>query len=535
MADLSILSAEEREILEAFRRKKGESSASKTQSPSKSIIVISQKEDEVEASSSEKSQMNPIEAVVVEDLSSPISSHQKGVEQPQSVAQRVKRKSANAPSIKMQDLEEAEEPKSKKGKLDKGRKSATKAAVTEKEEARNFGERNVVAPIIVNDDFWTVELDPQEEELYGSHITSFHRMLELQGWEKLLTEPFEVCDDVVREFYQSMSFVPAEEDCPANVSIISWRGNNLMLSPPIIGTTLSVPAKEGFDVLVRKKTWPKGKGYKSRAEVMQKIFDGKNPKQPQAKLLTMDKKLLHLFIIRNVVPRKEHRDQVTIGDAILMEKIISGSLVNLPAIILSHMQYCQAHETHGLPYPHLVKKFLSQLQLYPANVKEVPCTKFLTMVTVRKVLVDEEEKPKVEAPPSDVPTAISVPSPEPSIALLSMLERIEQAIIEAGRNQVNAIVEAGKAQLNAIKAEALFNAEAHADTHKLVHDLWECETNFIKQLEVMIRERFIFSKEARKATKGSVPSGEKGNEKAVDVSAMAPEAKDDAEKIDATP
>ena len=106
----------------------------------------------------------------------------------------------------MQDLEEEEEPKSKKGKLDKGRKPATRAAVTEKEEARNFEERNVVAPIIVNDDFWMVELDPQEEELYGSHISSFHQMLESQGWDKLLTESFETCDDVVREFYQSMTF-----------------------------------------------------------------------------------------------------------------------------------------------------------------------------------------------------------------------------------------------------------------------------------------------------------------------------------------
>ena len=160
------------------------------------------------------------------------------------MAQRVKRKSANAPSIKMQDLEEEEEPRSKRSKLDKGRKPATRATATEKEEARNFAERNVVAPIIANDDFWTVELDPQEEELYGSHIGSFHRMLELQGWEKLLTESFEVCDDVVREFYQSMSFVPAEEDCPANASIISWRGNNLMFSPPIIGTTLSIQQRK---------------------------------------------------------------------------------------------------------------------------------------------------------------------------------------------------------------------------------------------------------------------------------------------------
>ena len=127
---------------------------------------------------------------------------------------------------------------------------------------------------------------------------------------------------------------------------------------------------------------------------MQKIFDGKNPKQPQARLLTLDKKLLHLFIIRNVVPRKEHRDQVTISDAILMEKILSGSK---SIFLLSSSATCSTVKLMKrivCPTLILIKKFLSQLQLYPANVKEVTCTKFLTMVTVRKVLVDEEEKPK---------------------------------------------------------------------------------------------------------------------------------------------
>ena len=164
-----------------------------------------------------------------------------------------------------------------------------------------------------------VALDHREEELYGSHISSFHQMLESQGWDKLLTESFETSDDVVGEFYKSMSFVPAEEDFPANASIISWRGNNLMLSTQIIGTTLSMSEQEGFDVLVRKKNWPKEKGFKTRTEVMQKIFDGRNPKQAQARLLHLEKKLLHLFIIKNVLPRKEHRDQVSINDALIME------------------------------------------------------------------------------------------------------------------------------------------------------------------------------------------------------------------------
>ena len=74
MADLSNLPIEEREIIEAFRKQRGEPSISKTKSPSKSLVAISQKEDDLEASSSEKSQMNPIEAIVVEDLSSPVPS-----------------------------------------------------------------------------------------------------------------------------------------------------------------------------------------------------------------------------------------------------------------------------------------------------------------------------------------------------------------------------------------------------------------------------------------------------------------------------
>ena len=78
--------------------------------------------------------MQPIETIVVEDHPSPISSLLKGGEKPQSVAQRVKRKSANAPSIRMQDLEEEETPKAKKGKFEKSKKLATRAAMADKAE-----------------------------------------------------------------------------------------------------------------------------------------------------------------------------------------------------------------------------------------------------------------------------------------------------------------------------------------------------------------------------------------------------------------
>ena len=61
----------------------------------------------------------------------------------------------------------------------------------------------------------------------------------------------------------------------------------LMLAPQIIGTPLFVQALEGVDVLVKRKTWPKGKGFKSRVEVMQKLYDEKNLKNPQVKTLSL--------------------------------------------------------------------------------------------------------------------------------------------------------------------------------------------------------------------------------------------------------
>ena len=218
-----------------------------------------------------------------------------------------------------------------------------------------------------------------------------------------------------------------------------------------------------------------------------------------------------------------------IGDAILMEKIVFGSPVNLPAIMLSHMQYCQAHDTHGLPFPHFIGKFMSQLQLYPSDVKDSTYANILNMITVRKVLCDEEEKVTVEVPPTVAAVPTLVPSLEPTDALLLRMERIEHAITETGRNLVNAITEAGKLHMQAVKHEALYNAEAHTNTQKLVHDLWECETNFIKQLDTMIRDRFIFSKDARKKKEGSVHGGEKGTATSAVVSTMAQEAKDASE------
>jgi hypothetical protein len=157
----------------------------------------------------------------------------------------------------------------------------------------------------------------------------------------------------------------------------------------------------------------------------------------------------------------------------------------------------------------------------------------LTLFTIRKELMELEDKPKDEVPPTDqVPTTSCSTSYE---ALLSRLEKIEQAITEAGKNQVDALINGGKMHLNAVKAEALYNAEAHADTQKLINDLWDCEIKFLKQLDCMIKERFIFSKSAKKDVEDSVLRGEKETRSTADISRVAEDAKNDSETAEKEP
>ena len=137
-----------------------------------------------------------------------------------------------------------------------------------------------------------------------------------------------------------------------------------------------------FNFLVKKITWPKGKEFKTKGETVKLLFGKMVQGDLEASLLPLDKKLLHKFLIRNVVPKKEKRGTVFINDAILMEKTVSGSLVDLPRIVMAHMQMAQSHDTHVLPYPHLVKKILETFQYYPAELKETPYSSCLTIANI---------------------------------------------------------------------------------------------------------------------------------------------------------
>ena len=141
------------------------------------------------------------------------------------------------------------------------------------------------------------------------------------------------------------------------------------LNVKLISKFLGIEVKgKGFNILIKKRTWPKGREFKTKAETTSIIFGEPISGDLDSSLLALDKKLLYKFLIRNVVPRKENRGTVTINDAILMEKIISGEMVDLPRLMLAHMQFCFSHDTHALPYPNLIEKILKFFSYYPKDL-----------------------------------------------------------------------------------------------------------------------------------------------------------------------
>ena len=77
---------------------------------------------------------------------------------------------------------------------------------------KRFVNMEVLSPLIIPENFWSLELFVEERRRFCVAIDSFHSMLITQGLDKLITEPFFVNEDTVCAFYAEMSFLPANEN-----------------------------------------------------------------------------------------------------------------------------------------------------------------------------------------------------------------------------------------------------------------------------------------------------------------------------------
>ena len=155
----------------------------------------------------------------LEALPSPLSFSQRARD-PQLVERRPLKRGAQSLALRITEAA-VEEPQSKKPKKDKG-----KAIMTEKDlcsDPLRFTKRRIVNPLVVGEEFWLQHLSEDDNSRFGHGIQQFQSLLQLQGWDRLITEPFAVNDDAVRLFYAGMSFVSSKENSPASDIIVNWE------------------------------------------------------------------------------------------------------------------------------------------------------------------------------------------------------------------------------------------------------------------------------------------------------------------------
>ena len=73
-------------------------------------------------------------------------------------------------------------------------------------------------------------------------------------------------------------------------------------------------------------------------------------------------KVMFMYIICNLIPRKEGRDKVAIEDSLLLNKILDIEQVSMSKIVMKHLEHTRSVQKHGIPYGYLIKKNWSILR-----------------------------------------------------------------------------------------------------------------------------------------------------------------------------
>ncbi|GAB2273644.1 hypothetical protein Dimus_008426, partial [Dionaea muscipula] len=74
-------------------------------------------------------------------------------------------------------------------------------------------------------------------------------------------------------------------------------------------------------------------------------------------------RILHLFVIKNVVPRSGKRGEAGFLDLALMEHLIKRKRINLPELMIQHMFHAVSRINHDLPYGMSISKVLNHFRV----------------------------------------------------------------------------------------------------------------------------------------------------------------------------
>jgi len=179
----------------------------------------------------------------------------------------------------------------------------------------------------------------------------FLEKLRAQGWYEVFTNTQLGCSQPdVAEFYANVAL---------HGDVLSSAVNGVLIevNAQALGVILGVPTT-GFDLYVRED-----KSLLSRVrllELAQHLSQQPGLRSPMAvKKGDMQPlhQLLFWFIIKNIIPRAQGRNQADFMDQCLIDLMDKGQLINLPAFMINHiMRIATTPRAHDLGYGFLLTR-----------------------------------------------------------------------------------------------------------------------------------------------------------------------------------
>ena len=241
-----------------------------------------------------------------------------------------------------------------------------------------------------------------------------------------------------------MMVVPSPlPDVPSTMINFWWDNDTQYLSLKEFADVMGLTTGKGLRI-TQKKNWPSGS-----TALIKRVFGKQlDKKNLRTHLLPLSTRLIHAFIIKNIMPRNEKQDVITIADGQILDEVLHGQPVDTAQIMFYHMQTCKNSTSAPYPFPHIIKRILQYKGLSYTPESE---TRFEAAFSEKHLeLLDlygnidqiEELKPKPTSLPSSSRSFLRAHDPSSDIAQgLFRLEVILKQLAATMEEKMNRIIE----------------------------------------------------------------------------------------------
>ncbi|GAV77275.1 hypothetical protein CFOL_v3_20746, partial [Cephalotus follicularis] len=172
-----------------------------------------------------------------------------------------------------------------------------------------------------------------------------------------ISNPFYI--KLVKDFYSNLKMVSEQNQEFAVTSVV--KGQRIFLDARILASILHIP-HTGIYVFEHKK-WPEVEGFHPN-QILSILYPNDPNVHPNMALttnrlnLSLHYRFLHRAVCTHILPKAGGFDEVTHMEAYTMYHLITGRRIDVPFLIINHINAIHDRENARLGYSNIITKIL---------------------------------------------------------------------------------------------------------------------------------------------------------------------------------